>query len=151
MTTRGSDTARQDAIRVIDDHLHQVEQALNVAMPDQAHPFGMLDGFQKLKRQAAESTRLNDIKALQVTSSEMLQSAYLKIEAMTKAPKPDPDGEDTPRPTPPIRKLVKLSDMMEQVSTNDTLESVVQVDAFVKSLSSELRVQVMRGNIVTLK
>ncbi|NLJ85301.1 MAG: BREX system P-loop protein BrxC [Firmicutes bacterium] len=145
------EAARRDTTKVIDDHLHQVEQALNAAMPDQAQSLDMLNGFQKLKNRASESKRLNDIKALQVTSGEMLQSAFRNIESMTKTTKHESDGQGTAAPTPPVRRHVKLVEVIERVSINETLETVEQVDEFMKSLSSQLKVQIMRGNTVILK
>lgn len=144
--------ARHDTIQVIDDHMHQVGQALNAAMPSQVQPPDMLDSFQKLRKRAAESMRLNDIKALQVTSGEMLQSAFRKIESMTKeTTELEPERHEPAAPIPPVRRRVKLVEVIERVSTNETLETVGQVDEFVKNLSSQLKMQIMRGNTVTLK
>ncbi len=121
-------------------------------MPGQAHPPEMLDRFRKLKKRAAESKRLNDIKALQVTSGEMLHSAFRKIESMKKkATEPEHESNRPVGPIPPVRRHVKLGEVIERASVNETLETVEQVDEFVKSLSSQLKVQIMLGNTVTLK
>lgn len=45
----------------------------------------------------------------------------------------------------------KLSDVMEKIAPKDALENTEQVNEFIENLSSQLQIQVMQGNIITLK
>lgn len=140
------DVERRKAIEVIENHILKVKQALDAAIPN--HTADIVDGFDNLKRRAISLTRLNDIKALRVTSQEMLQSAFAQIEAMTKAFPPETDDATIP---PRPQRRVKLSAVMEKIAPKDALENTEQVNEFIENLSSQLQIQVVQGNIITLK
>ena len=149
--------ARTETIRLIDDHIGQVETALDVAMLGEEHLSAVTDDLRSLGARLDGMNRLNDIKAAQSTSQAMFNASLKKIEALVRqanhsASGGDEEALDPSEANPVTEQPMRFADLLAEGQwTSRTLRNVEEVDAFIKDFSAMLRVAVAAGAIITLE